>query len=77
MDDSSDILGGQLNVARVDTLSVTPGPSLLSLFLYAIVAIASVYGLQLVYPLRLWLMFIAVASQSKTRSRASFDARIK
>ena len=50
MDDSSDILGGQLNVAREDTLSVTPGPSLLSLFLYAIVAIASVYGLQLVYP---------------------------
>ena len=50
MDDSSDILGGQLNVAREEQLLSASGFSFSSLFFYSILAIASLYGLQFLYP---------------------------
>lgn len=50
MDDSSDILGGQLNVARQDSLFSWSGLSFTSLFTATIAVLAAFYGLQLVYP---------------------------
>ena len=50
MDDSADILGGQLNVVREDELLLRPDFGFSRLFLYGIIAIASAYGLRLLYP---------------------------
>jgi hypothetical protein len=50
MDESSDILGGQLNVAHEDHPFPWPAFTFSGLILYGAVAIASIYGLQLLYP---------------------------
>lgn len=50
MDDSSDILGGQLNVARPDTLLPWFTPSFTGLLFIATIAVAAFYGLQFLGP---------------------------